>query len=229
MNNGFHLAQDDGGEYTMGMAYLASWKGPVFEKDDPYGDNKTNPDLTAVKHVQEMQIIYGKDYEKIKEAVFKYGGVQTSIYNSLKSSQSKSPYYDRRTSSYCYIGTEKPNHDVVIIGWDDSYSKDNFSVDLEGDGAFICQNSWGSEFGDGGVFFIFFFLQVISLAKGRTKKKNCRYRPGFKKHVNQRCSHFESGCKGKRFIFNYQTFSEVFFSFSFYPFLRLSMRKGKNK
>ena len=152
---GFIWAQDDGGEYTMGMAYLASWKGPVFEKDDPYGDNKTNPDLTAVKHVQEMQIIDGKDYEKIKEAVFKYGGVQTSIYNSLKSSQSKSPYYDRRTSSYCYIGTEKPNHDVVIIGWDDSYSKDNFSVDLEGDGAFICQNSWGSEFGDGGIFLYF--------------------------------------------------------------------------
>lgn len=157
LNNGFHLTQDDGGEYTMGMAYLASWKGPVFEKDDPYGDNKTTPDLTAVKHVQEMQIIDGKDYEKIKEAVFKYGGVQTSIYNSLKSSQSKSPYYDRRTSSYCYIGTEKPNHDVVIIGWDDSYSKDNFSVDLEGDGAFICQNSWGSEFGDGGIFYISYY------------------------------------------------------------------------
>lgn len=32
LNNGFHLAQDDGGEYTMGMAYLASWKGPVFER-----------------------------------------------------------------------------------------------------------------------------------------------------------------------------------------------------
>ena len=157
LNNGFHLAQDDGGEYTMGMAYLASWKGPVFEKDDPYGDNKTNPDLTAVKHVQEMQIIDGKDYEKIKEAVFKYGGVQTSIYNSLKSSQSKSPYYDRRTSSYCYIGTEKPNHDVVIIGWDDSYSKENFNVDLEGDGAFICQNSWGDTFGEDGVFYISYY------------------------------------------------------------------------
>ena len=157
LNNGFHLTQDDGGEYTMGMAYLASWKGPVLEKDDPYGDNKTTPDLTAVKHVQEMQVIDGKDYEKIKEAVFKYGGVQTSIYNSLKRSQSRSPYYDRRTSSYCYIGTEKPNHDVVIIGWDDSYSKDNFSVDLEGDGAFICQNSWGSEFGDGGIFYISYY------------------------------------------------------------------------
>mgnify|MGYP004521325681 FL=1 len=157
LNNGFNLSQDDGGEYTMGMAYLASWKGPVYEKDDPYGDRKTNPDLKAVKHVQEMQIIDGKDYEKIKEAVFKYGGVQTSIYNSLKSSQSKSAYYNNETSAYCYIGTEKPNHDVVIIGWDDSYSKENFTVDLEGDGAFICQNSWGSSFGDGGIFYISYY------------------------------------------------------------------------
>ena len=141
----------------MGMAYLAAWEGPVYEADDPYGDNKTNPDLTAVKHVQEMQIIDGKDYEKIKESVFLYGGVQTSIYNGLRSSQSKSPYYNQKTNSYCYIGTEKPNHDVVIIGWDDSYSKENFNVDLEGDGAFICQNSWGDTFGEDGVFYISYY------------------------------------------------------------------------
>ena len=42
------------------------------------------------------------------------------------------------------------------------------------------------------------------------------------------CFRFKSGCKGKGFIFNYQTFSEVFFIFSFYSFLWLSMRKGKN-
>ena len=30
------------------------------------------------------------------------------------------------------------------------------------------------------------------------------------------CFRFKSGCKGKGFIFNHQTFSEVFFSFSFY-------------
>ena len=65
------------------------------------------------------------------------------------------------------------------------------------------------------VFFYFFFLQVISLAKGRTKKKNCRYRPGFKKIVKQRCSHFESGCKGKNFIPYTPNKSEVFFHFSF--------------
>ena len=42
------------------------------------------------------------------------------------------------------------------------------------------------------------------------------------------CFRFKSGCKGKGFIFNHQTFSEVFLFFSFYSFLWLSMRKGKN-
>ena len=157
LSNDFELTQHDGGDYTMGMAYLAAWKGPVYEDDDPYGDNRTDSDLAPVKHVQEMQIIDGKDYEKIKEAVFKYGGVQTSIYNALRSSQSYSPYFDKVTNSYCYIGTEKPNHDVVIIGWDDNYPKENFPVDLEGDGAFICQNSWGKNFGEDGVFYISYY------------------------------------------------------------------------
>lgn len=157
LNNHFNLTQDDGGEYTMGMAYLAAWEGPVYEKDDPYGDGVTDDTLKPVKHVQEIQVIDGKDYEKIKEAVFKYGGVQTSLYSSLKSSQSKSTFYNPDTNAYCYIGTEKPNHDVVIIGWDDNYSKDNFSVDLEGDGAFICQNSWGTSFGDQGIFYVSYY------------------------------------------------------------------------
>ena len=157
MSNSFKVTQFDGGEYTMGMAYLAAWQGPVYEKDDPYGDGETNADLRPVKHVQEMRVIASKDISKIKEAVFKYGGVQTSLYNSLRSATSSSKYYNRDTSSYCYIGTEKPNHEVVIIGWDDNYSRDNFSIPLEGDGAFICQNSWGENFGDNGVFYVSYY------------------------------------------------------------------------
>lgn len=157
MSNSFNITQYDGGEYTMGMAYLAAWQGPVYESDDPYGDNKTSSDLSPVKHVQEMQIIDGKDYEGIKTAVFKYGGVQSSLYSSLKSSQSKSSFYNKETKAYCYMGQEKPNHDVVIIGWDDNYSKENFSVEPEGDGAFICQNSWGEDFGENGIFYVSYY------------------------------------------------------------------------
>ena len=35
LNNGYTWGQDTGGEYTMAMAYLLSWKGPVREEDDP--------------------------------------------------------------------------------------------------------------------------------------------------------------------------------------------------
>ena len=157
MNNGFTLTQDDGGEYTMGMAYLAAWQGPVYEKDDPYGDGMTDDSLKAVRHVQEMQVIDGKDYEGIKEAVFKYGGVESSLYSTIRSSQGSSVYYNQNTSAYCYIGTEKPNHDVVIIGWDDNYSRSNFNTPLEGDGAFICQNSWGDGFGENGIFYVSYY------------------------------------------------------------------------
>ena len=123
MSNSFNVNQYDGGEYTMGMAYLAAWQGPVYDADDPYGDGVTRDDLAAVKHVQQMLIIDGKDYQGIKEAVFKYGGVQTSLYSTIASSKTKTPYYNKQTNSYCYMGQDKPNHDVVIIGWDDNYPK----------------------------------------------------------------------------------------------------------
>ena len=157
MSNSYNVNQYDGGEYTIGMAYLAAWQGPVYEKDDPYGDVKTNGSRTAVKHVQEMQISDGKNYEGIKEAVFQYGGVQSSLYSTIRSSQGSSEFYNKDTSAYCYIGTEKPNHDVVIIGWDDNYPASNFNTPLEGDGAFICQNSWGEDFGEGGIFYVSYY------------------------------------------------------------------------
>ena len=161
--NSFGQGQDAGGDYTMSMAYLAAWQGPVLAKDDPYGDGVSDPTLTAVKHVQEMQIMESGDQQKIKEAVFKYGGVQTSIYTTLQDSDSTSVYYNKDAYAYCYQGSEKPNHDVVIIGWDDSFSKDNFSTPPEEDGAFICQNSWGKEFGEDGVFYISYYDSNIGI------------------------------------------------------------------
>ena len=55
------------------------------------------------------------------------------------------------------MGSEKPNHDSVIVGWDDNYSRENFNMDLEGDGAFICTNSWGEDFGDQGYFYVSYY------------------------------------------------------------------------
>ena len=41
------------------------------------------------------------------------------------------------------------------------------------------------------------------------------------------CFRFKSGCKGKRFYFNYQMFSEVFFRFSFSIVSQTLLAKGK--
>lgn len=163
LNNSFNLKQYEGGSSTMSTAYLLAWQGPVLEEDDPYGDGETNSDLTAVKHVQEVQMIESKDLQKIKEMVYKYGGVQTSLYTSMQTSTDYSKYYNERTSSYCYVGTEKPNHDVVIVGWDDKYPKENFKADLESDGAFICQNSWGTQFGEDGIFYVSYYDSNIGM------------------------------------------------------------------
>ncbi|MFQ9934366.1 MAG: lectin like domain-containing protein [Lachnospiraceae bacterium] len=161
--NSFNLNQFQGGEYAMAMAYLTSWQGPVSAEDDPYGDGKTDETLEEVVHVQEAQIIEAKDFETIKKMVYKYGGVQSSIYMSLTYNGSYSKYYNRDNNAYCYIGENKPNHDIVIVGWDDNYPKENFNADIESDGAFICQNSWGEEFGDNGIFYISYYDSNIGM------------------------------------------------------------------
>ena len=162
-NSGYFGAQYDGGDYTRAISYLASWRGPVLEEDDVYGDGINNPDAGVVKHVQEAQIIESKNLEAIKKAVFLYGGVESSLYTSMSYAGERSMYYNDKNYSYCYIGTKKPNHDVVIIGWDDNYSKDNFSVSLEGNGAFICVNSWGDSFGDDGLFYVSYYDSNIGI------------------------------------------------------------------
>lgn len=152
--NSFSREQNDGGDYTMVMAYLAGWQGPVLEKDDPYGDGVSDTSLSAVKHVQEMQILGEKDYTAIKKAVYRYGAVQSSIYMDMENAFSSSVYYNQLNMSYHYPGEKKANHDIIIIGWDDNYPAENFNRHTEKDGAFICQNSWGTEFGEDGIFYV---------------------------------------------------------------------------
>ena len=153
-NNDFSLDISAGGDHNMSIAYLAAWKGPVYEKDDPYGEEESDASLVAVKHLKEAIIMDRKDDKKIKSAIYKYGGVETSIYMEMPYGDTTSEYFNSDTSSYYYNGEEKPTHDLVIVGWNDNYPKENFAIKPENDGAFICRNSWGDEFGDEGYFYV---------------------------------------------------------------------------
>lgn len=161
MCNSYDLDINRGGEHTMSIAYLAAWQGPVFEKDDPYGDGVSDSSLEAVLHLEEALVINEKDLETIKSAVYRYGAIETSLYLQMEYVDSVSQYYSEEKYSYYYDGDEEPNHDVVIVGWDDNYPKENFTIQPAENGAFICKNSWGEAFGEDGYFYVSYYDKNI--------------------------------------------------------------------
>lgn len=154
LTHGYNLTQDEGGDFQISLAYLARWSGPVNEIEDPYGDGMTDYSLESAVHIQEAIILPQKDFSAIKRAVMTYGGVQTSIHIRDIYEQELGEAYNIESNSFYYTGQVVPNHDVVIVGWDNTYSKDNFTTTPERDGAFICKNSYGDYFGDNGYFYV---------------------------------------------------------------------------
>lgn len=157
MCNSYNLDLNWGGEHTMSIAYLAAWQGPVLEKDDPYGDGECNPGLKAVKHLEEALVINDRDLDVLKSAIFRYGAIETSLYSQMEYVDSVSAYFSQDNNAYYYDGEEIPNHDVVVVGWDDNFPRSKFTKEPEGDGAFICKNSWGEEFGEDGYFYVSYY------------------------------------------------------------------------
>lgn len=154
LRNSFGLGQNAGGDYSVSSAYLLGWQGPVAEVSDPYGDGYSPDGLEPVCHVQEIQVLKEKDYEAIKRAVYTTGGVQSSFYMPQTEGAERDRYYNEETQAFYYDGSLEANHDVVIVGWEDSYPKENFAIEPEEDGAFLCMNTWGESFGDRGYFYI---------------------------------------------------------------------------
>lgn len=154
LGNAFTAAVDDGGDYLMTMAYLSGWQGPVTEEEDPYGDEYSPEGLSPAVHVQEVQVLEGAELSEIKALVHEYGAVQTSLYMDRNTTAAESSYYNRETFAYFHYGDEIQNHDVIILGWDDAYPRENFATAPQQDGAFICQNTWGESFGEDGIFFV---------------------------------------------------------------------------
>ena len=144
--NSAGLAAAAGGDYSLSWAYLLSWQGPAAEADDPYGDHVSPEGLSPVCHVQTVKLLGEKDYDAIKRAVYETGGVQSSLYLPELGGRDRSAYF--------YDGAHEANHDVVIVGWDDSFPREAFSPQPEGDGAFLCANSWGEDFGEQGFFYV---------------------------------------------------------------------------
>ena len=154
LQNGFAAGPEDGGDYRMIMAYLGGWTGPVLSAEDPYGDGVSPEGLEAAAHVQEMRLLTEQDPEAVKRMVMRFGAMQTSLFLNRESVREEAGYYDAGHCAYYCPEKKKNEHDVLVIGWDDAFPKEWFAQQPDRDGAYICQNSWGEDFGEKGIFYV---------------------------------------------------------------------------
>jgi C1A family cysteine protease len=97
----------------------------------------------------------------VKKWLIQNGAVCFAYYTQ------RSLYYDNG-SSYAYYTTNKTvsdgNHAALIVGWDDDYSRENFSPDYMPDhnGAWLVKNSYGADAFDDGYFWLSYEDPTIS-------------------------------------------------------------------
>lgn len=156
---GWNYMPNEGGLARMATGYLTSWLGPVNESDDEYLDSSLiSPVIPSILHVQNMLFINKTNYTDntaIKEAILKYGAVSTVI-----------AWYDLftyRNTYYCYQNYVTTNHAIAIIGWDDTYSRYNFVKSAPANGAWIIKNSWGSDVGDDGYYYVSYYDTSLAI------------------------------------------------------------------
>ena len=98
----------------------------------------------------EYETSINKDRETIKKYIMNYGSVFASISCDRQWDNYKGGiYHENKLVDF------RDFHGVVIIGWDDNYSKDNFYYEKpENDGAWLVLNSWGSNWGNNGTAWV---------------------------------------------------------------------------
>ena len=165
--DGFDYAPCDGGVAFMSDAYLVRGSGPVLEADDPYilpkPSNISPTDLPPVLDVRDVTFLPQRtgplDNDLFKEHLMNEGAIWVSFYINW------SCFADNDTTYY-WPGDEEEyaidgGHAVTLVGWDDTFPKESFAVTPPGDGAFILKNSWGTDVGEDGFFYISYYDPII--------------------------------------------------------------------
>ncbi|MCR5347830.1 MAG: putative Ig domain-containing protein [Fretibacterium sp.] len=157
---------DQGGNRGMSTAFFARLAGPVDESQLPYTSatgsseipgvraNAADYPLTSLRLSDTAQIAFSStttdsERDHIKNLILENGSVQISYYAGSGAASNPGG-----GASYYFPGAYSVNHAVLIVGWDDNYSRNNFSTQPGQDGAWLIRNSWGSNSGTNGYFWM---------------------------------------------------------------------------
>ncbi|MBF0302169.1 MAG: hypothetical protein HQK73_03945 [Desulfamplus sp.] len=160
----FDLGPCDGGNIIFTSAYMAGYRGMVTEQDDPYKLGSSGNyciNCSPVQYIDNIILVPVRydtnDNQYIKELIIDHGALYTSIYydNNSYAPSSATYYYNDINNSF-----DDSNHAVVIVGWDDNKVVEGINKQ----GAFIVKNSWGSDWGDAGYFYVSYYDESIALS-----------------------------------------------------------------
>ncbi len=146
-----------GGNMDDVMFTLMSWTGVDLESDVPYGDFENGVDEShryhSYAHLRNVNEYADDDISSIKQAIMNDGAVQIAYYAN---NQYLTKNNDAGFAAYYCPTNYTSNHSITVVGWDDDFSKSNFTAGgtPESDGAWLCRNSWGPTWGTDGYFYM---------------------------------------------------------------------------
>ena len=153
------VGTEEGGIREQGLEYIIGWLGVFPSKFDTYDElGKISPLITTGQniHIQDALFVPSRnnatDNDKLKRAIIDCGSVTTGYYVSANKS-----CLNEKTAAYYQNEKNTTNHAISLVGWDDNYSAKNFAMTPPGDGAFIIKNSWGTQSGKDGYYYISYY------------------------------------------------------------------------
>ena len=139
---------------------LASWTGAELESRFPFSKAlqyyypAESMRYDSYAHLQNAITFDRSDKTSIKNALVKNGALTISFHTPENETEYYS-YYNSNTAAYMSDFTTA-NHAVTLVGWNDNYSRTNFNSANRptSNGAWICKNSYGTDYGKNGIFYI---------------------------------------------------------------------------
>lgn len=168
---GFYRNPDEGGNFDLALAYATNGMGLVPEASV---SGKSPTEMCKIKSTQKVsEYVELNGKSEIKNYIYKYGVVPVYTYIDVSYFSTSSVYYNNNLAYCCDDIYEIPNHGVTLVGWDDNYKNNSFPGKV---GAYIALNSYGAEFGNNGLYYIFYDdVFVNETLYGITKTDNINY------------------------------------------------------